>query len=103
MIHKIITTFVCISILASQVAVAQSSLSKFHLTDEAFKTRLSEFFYNQNKVDVLVSVKLIGNVNKPDLYHLPKDTALLTLLSIAGGPSKNADTEKITLSSRGGG
>ncbi len=94
-IKKLTMTFI---FFFSQTYSMSFSYAQFNLTDEAYRTRLSEFFYNQNNVDILVPVKLIGNVNKPGLYHIPENTSLLTLLSISGGPGKNADVESMMVS-----
>ncbi|MCB0356744.1 MAG: SLBB domain-containing protein, partial [Bdellovibrionales bacterium] len=60
------------------------------------------YFYNQNNVDILVPVRLIGDVGKPGLYHVPQNTSMLTLLAISGGPGKSADVDKIKVSTMNG-
>lgn len=102
MIKRYLSLWIIISLFSPQYIYAQSGLPQYSLADEAFKTRLSEYFYNQNNVDILVPVRLMGNVNKPGLYHVPSQTSMLTLLSISGGPGKNADVESINVSSMNG-
>ncbi|MCB0390644.1 MAG: SLBB domain-containing protein [Bdellovibrionales bacterium] len=99
MIKRIIKIILCFQFLFVQQIFAQSNtLSRYSLMDEAFRTRLSEYFYNQNNVDILVPVRLMGNIAKPGLYHVPANTSMLTLLTISGGPIKNADIENIKVS-----
>ncbi|MCB9026652.1 MAG: SLBB domain-containing protein [Bdellovibrionaceae bacterium] len=99
---RFLTLWLIFNLFSPQYIYAQSGLPQYSLTDEAFRTRLSEYFYNQNNVDVLVPVRLMGNVNKPGLYHVPSQTSMLTLLSISGGPGKNADLDNIKVSSMDG-
>ncbi len=58
---------------------------------------VSEFYFRQDKDDVLIPVFVLGEVGKPGLYHVPLKSDLVTLLSIAGGLSENADHDSILL------
>jgi|GEM_PF-1698502 len=58
---------------------------------------VSEFYFRQDKDDVLIPVFVLGAVGKPGLYHVPVKSDLVTLLSIAGGLSENADHDSILL------
>lgn len=61
---------------------------------DQFNSRLSEYFYKRNE-RVLVPVKLLGQVSKPGLYHVPPNTSLTTLLSVSGGTGPQADLKRI--------
>lgn len=100
--YRVITSIIIFVFCSPQFALGQSHLPQYNLSDEAFRTRLSEYFYNQNNVDLLVPVRLMGNVTKPGLYHVPSHTSMLTLISISGGPGRNADVENISLFSING-
>jgi hypothetical protein len=72
----------------------------FDLSDRASQMKLgtpSEFLFQSYKNQELISIRLLGAVNKPGLYHVPKNVNLVTLLTLAGGPTKNADIEKIKI------
>lgn len=59
----------------------------------------SEFVFQSYKNQELISLRLLGAVNKAGLYHVPKDIKLLTLLSLAGGTAKDAEVEEIMIGS----
>ncbi|PIK14793.1 hypothetical protein [Halobacteriovorax sp. JY17] len=59
----------------------------------------SEFVFQSYKNQELISLRLLGAVNKAGLYHVPKDIKLITLLSLAGGTSKDAEVEQIMIGS----
>ena len=55
----------------------------------------SEFVFQTYKNQKLISIRLLGAVNKAGVYHVPKDLKLVTLLSLAGGTTSEADVEDI--------
>ncbi|WP_372654633.1 hypothetical protein [Halobacteriovorax sp.] len=57
----------------------------------------SEFVFQSYKNQELISLRLLGAVNKAGLYHVPKDIKLVTLLSLAGGTAKDAEVEEIVI------
>jgi protein involved in polysaccharide export with SLBB domain len=44
-----------------------------------------------------IRISVIGEVGKPDTFHVSKDTNLLEVLKIAGGPSGQSDLKKVTI------
>ena len=59
----------------------------------------SEFVFQSYKNQELISLRLLGAVHKAGVYHVPKDIKLITLLSLAGGTTKDAEVEKIIIGS----
>lgn len=59
----------------------------------------SEFVFQTYKNQELISLRLLGAVNRAGLYHVPKDIELVTLLSLAGGTSRDAEVEEIVIGS----
>jgi polysaccharide biosynthesis/export protein len=52
----------------------------------------------RSNVDRLkINTYVWGQVDKPGVYLVPDDTDLLTLLSLAGGPTENAKLSKIRI------
>ena len=49
----------------------------------------SEYIYRSSPRESLISVQLLGAVNKPGIYYVPANTDLLKLITLAGG-SNNA-------------
>ncbi len=59
--------------------------------------KTSEFVFQTYKNQELISLRLLGAVNRAGLYHVPKDIRLVTLLSLAGGTTKDAEVEEIVI------
>lgn len=62
-----------------------------------FLPRGAEFNLGNFPGEVLISVSVLGAVPRPGLYHVPKQTDLLRLLTLAGGVAPNADLEETVL------
>lgn len=60
-------------------------------------SRPNEFLFQNYRNQELISIRLLGAVLKPGLYHVPKNISLITLLTLAGGPTKEADIENIRI------
>lgn len=58
---------------------------------------ISEFFYRNDRDDILVPVFVLGAVTKPGLYHVPMKSDLITLLAVSGGTTPEADLESISV------
>jgi len=60
----------------------------------------SAYFYsgtmNENN-QLNIPTYVWGQVRKPGLYIVPDNTSLLTLLSLAGGPTENAKLSKVKI------
>lgn len=59
-----------------------------------------EYFAEGYQGEVLLSVKVIGAVRLPGIYHVPKKTDLVTLVAMAGGTLPTADLEKVFIKRR---
>lgn len=57
----------------------------------------SEFISGASYRESMMKVKMIGEVNKPGVHVLPKNSNFTTLLAYAGGPTKDADTSQIRI------
>jgi len=60
----------------------------------------SAYFYSgtMNEANQLnIPTYIWGQVRKPGLYIVPDNTSLLTLLSLAGGPTENAKLSKVKI------
>lgn len=65
------------------------------LPTQELTSGVSEYYFSSSKEDVLVPVYLMGSVSKPGLYHVPIKSDLITVLSVAGGISPEADPNAI--------
>lgn len=89
------------SILSALLMVLSNQALAFELSERSSQqlklSRPSEFLFQDYKNQELISIRLLGAVAKPGLYHVPKNVNLVTLLTLAGGPTRNADIEKIKI------
>lgn len=80
----------------SQPLLAQNNLSSV-IQDDMYRSRISEYFFIRTGKEILKPVRLLGHIEKQGLYHVPENTPLTTLFALAGGPAREADVEKITV------
>lgn len=56
----------------------------------------AEYFYTGKQSDT-IQVNIWGEVKQPGVYFLNREVDLITLISLAQGPTKNADYSKIKI------
>lgn len=75
--------------------------ARFSTTEELTDaSRGNEFVSGTFPGAVLMQVNLWGAVGKAGIYHVPTQTDLLTLLSYAGGPTKEAKLDEVKIKRR---
>lgn len=57
----------------------------------------SEFIFESYPNQELIPIRLLGAIKNAGLYHIPSDMKLITLLSLAGGTTSEADLENILI------
>lgn len=57
----------------------------------------SIFVYGDPAMDNLIPVRVVGAVAKAGIHYIPKDTDLLTLITLAGGTTKEAKLNGIRI------
>jgi hypothetical protein len=57
----------------------------------------SEYIFRSTAQESLISVQLLGAVNKPGVYYVPSNTDLLKLLTLAGGSLNNGDVSELLI------
>lgn len=89
------------SLLSALLILLSNQALAFELSDRSSRSvslsKPSEFLFQNYKNQELISIRLIGAVSKPGLYHVPKNLSIVTLLTLAGGPTKSADIEHIKI------
>lgn len=63
--------------------------------------RGSEYLSGYYRGAVLIPVDVWGAVGKPGVHHVPIQTDLITLITLAGGPSANAKLHEVVIKRRG--
>jgi polysaccharide export outer membrane protein len=71
--------------------------------DETGKASQSagHYIYLGEGDELLMNVQIWGQVKNPGLYSLPEESDIATLLSLAGGPTENADLSGIKVIRKG--
>jgi hypothetical protein len=62
----------------------------------------SEYVSGNYPGAILMPVNLWGAIGRPGIHHVPTQTDLVTLLSLAGGPSTDAELDHIIIKRRSG-
>jgi competence protein ComEA len=65
------------------------------LSDIKPPQQASEYIFRSSPKESLISVQLLGAVNKPGIYYIPANTDLLKLLTLAGGSTNGGDISEI--------
>jgi hypothetical protein len=55
----------------------------------------SEYIYRSSPKESLISVQLLGAVQKPGVYYIPTNTELLKVLTLAGGSTNGGDISEV--------
>lgn len=55
----------------------------------------AEYIFRSSPKESLISVQLLGAVNKPGIYYIPANTDLLKLLTLAGGTTNGGDLSEV--------
>lgn len=61
-----------------------------------------EYFAGAYPGAVMMKVNILGAVNKPGVYNVPVNSELTSVLSYAGGPSKEAELDEVFVRSKVG-
>lgn len=88
-----------IFLILTFVSSVYSQDKVFGITKDKYVSSLkgSEYVSGTTYNNRLMRVKLIGEVQKPGVHILPSNSQFTTLLSYAGGPTKDADITDIEI------
>ncbi|MEK2689946.1 SLBB domain-containing protein [Bdellovibrio sp. GT3] len=78
----------------NSIAFAQSHDS-LGMSDIKPPAQASEYIFRSSPKESLISVQLLGAVNRPGIYYVPPSTDLLKLITLAGGSSSSGDMSEI--------
>ena len=95
-------------VFADQLNTSSKNNDEFDLNTLALPSEVKNIgksggsiYYSPSiKGKILIPVNIWGEVRKSGLHFLPLDTTLVQGISLAGGPSNNANLEKVKLSRR---
>jgi competence protein ComEA len=82
---------VSISLVWSTTSIAATQMDLGSVGDIKAPQQASEYIYRSSPKESLISVQLLGSVQKPGIYYVPTNTDLLKLLTLAGGSSNGGN------------
>ena len=91
------------SLLIASVLITSSVFAQegvFTLKKQVTNTQ--EYFAGAYPGAVMMKVNLLGGVHKPGVYNVPVNTELNSVISYAGGPTKEAELDEILIRSKQG-
>lgn len=65
------------------------------LSDIKPPQQASEYIFRSSQKESLITVQLMGAVNKPGIYYIPANTDLLKLITLAGGSTTQGDVSEV--------
>jgi competence protein ComEA len=75
---------------------AASTLSELgSIGDIKTPAQASEYMYRSSPKESLISIQLLGAVQKPGVYYVPTNTDLLKVLTLAGGSTNGGDISEV--------
>jgi len=89
----------CFFLHAASARALEGSLSLAN-PDNPGSSGGNEFVSGNFPGAVLMPINLWGAVGKPGIHHIPVKTDLVTLLSLAGGPTAEAELEDVVIKRR---
>lgn len=93
---KITRLFICILFLLDRNCIAATSLNDLaSVGDVKMPQQASEYIFRSSPKESLISVQLLGAVQKPGIYYVPMNTDLLKLLTLAGGNTSGGDISNV--------
>lgn len=92
--RKYITGIILYSIFTTQVFATQTELAR---SAKYNVNSASEFVFESYPNQELIPIRLLGAIKNAGLYHIPPNTKLLTLLTLAGGTTNEADLENVLI------
>lgn len=88
--------YICIVFLLSRNCIAGASLVDLASAgDVKMPQQASEYIFRSSPKEALISVQLLGSVQKPGIYYVPMNTDLLKLLTLAGGNTSDGDLSNV--------
>lgn len=86
---------VIFSLICPPARAADTSDISRYLGEDQPDRSASEYSLRNFPDEKLISVRLLGGVNRPGLYHIPVGTDLMTLISLSGGLTQDAKLDDI--------
>lgn len=65
------------------------------LNDIQRPQQASEYIFRSSPQESMITVQLLGAVNKPGIYYVPAGTDLLKLITLAGGTTNGGDLSEV--------
>jgi competence protein ComEA len=79
----------------SSLSSAAPSSDLGAIGDIKMPAQASEYMYRSSPKESLISVQLLGAVQKPGIYYVPTNTDLIKVLTLAGGSTNGGDISEV--------
>jgi hypothetical protein len=79
----------------SSVSTASPLSDLGSIGDIKMPAQASEYMFRSSPKESLISVQLLGAVQKPGVYYVPSNTDLLKVLTLAGGSTNGGDISEV--------
>lgn len=94
-IMKMFMVFLTFITSVAQAAPLGSTSDLGLIGDIKAPQQASEYIFRSSPKESLISVQLLGSIQKPGVYYVPTNTDLLKLLTLAGGSTTSGDLTQV--------
>lgn len=95
MMKKLVKLFMVFVTFWSSVSGANTLSELGSIGDIKAPAQASEYIYRSSPKESLISVQLLGAVQKPGIYYVPTNTDLVKVLTLAGGSTSGGDISDV--------
>lgn len=108
-VRQVLALYLCVSFVGPAALAQSQGGQKLDATQQEFLiknqrlqgyTRADEFYAESVPGEILVAINLLGAVRRGGIYHLPKQTDIIHLISLSGGITEQADLSRVTIKRR---
>ncbi|WP_413288876.1 polysaccharide biosynthesis/export family protein [Bdellovibrio sp. HCB337] len=97
MIKKLVKLFMVFVTFWSSISGANTLGELGSIGDIKSPAQASEYIFRSSPKESLISVQLLGAVQKPGVYYVPTNTDLVKVLTLAGGSTNGGDLSEVMI------
>jgi hypothetical protein len=95
MTKTLVKLFMAFVTFWSSISAASALGDLGSIGDIKMPAQASEYMFRSSPKESLISVQLLGAVQKPGVYYVPSNTDLLKVLTLAGGSTNGGDISEV--------
>jgi len=93
--NNLVKLFMIFVTFWSSISTASTLSELGSIGDIKTPAQASEYMYRSSPKESLISIQLLGAVQKPGVYYVPTNTDLLKVLTLAGGSTNGGDISEV--------